>query len=102
MHDLPTCACTPCLVQAYQGWLALVNSACCANAASACDNGLPTSCDDECANVLSPFKRYCKTQLQGANMMAAVNTAFHTCPHVSKNTRGCPRDIPSVSDSNAQ
>eukprot|EP01043_Picozoa_sp_COSAG02_P020734 COSAG02_NODE_1029_length_15083_cov_8.066271_10_plen_183_part_00 len=34
--------------------------------------------------------------------MGAVNTAYRTCPHVSKNTRGCPRDIPSVSDTNAQ
>ena len=82
-------------------WTALVNAACCTTAASACANGMPTSCDTECANVLTPYKRYCKTQLQGASMMAAVNAATATCPHVAKNTRGCPKDIPSVSDANA-
>ena len=88
--------------QAFQGWLAVVNSACCANAATACTNGLPTSCDAECANVLAPFKRYCKTQLDASGTTAAVTTAYRTCPHVAKNTRGCPRDIPSVSDRGAQ
>jgi hypothetical protein len=82
-------------------WTSLVNSACCANAASACDGGLPTSCDTECANVLTPYKRYCKTQLQAAGMMDAVNIATRTCPHIPKNTRGCSKDIPSVSDRNA-
>jgi hypothetical protein len=51
--------------------------------------------------VLTPYKRYCKTQLQAANMMAAVNTATRSCPHIPKNTRGCAKNIPSVSDHNA-
>ena len=85
----------------YQGWLALVNQACCTKAASQCSNGMPTSCDTECANVMSPFKRYCKTQLQAAGIMDTVNTAYRTCERPPKNTRGCPKDIPSVSDSGA-
>jgi|EP01046_Picozoa_sp_COSAG06_P003293 hypothetical protein len=59
---------------------------------------MPTSCDTTCANILTPFKRYCKTQLQAANMMATVNAASRSCPHVAKNTRGCPKNIPSVVD----
>ena len=43
----------------FQAWLALVNSACCTNAATACTNGLPTSCDEECANVLTPVRTLC-------------------------------------------
>ena len=34
-------------------------------------------------------------------MMAAVNAASRTCPHIPKNTRGCPKNIPSVSDHGA-
>ena len=51
--------------------------------------------------MLTPYKRYCKTQLQDANIMQAVNAASNSCPHIPKNTRGCTKDIPSVSDANA-
>ena len=40
----------------FQAWLALVNSACCTHAATPCTNGLPSSCDEECANVLTPVR----------------------------------------------
>ena len=52
----------------FQAWLALVNSACCQHAASACTNGLPSSCDQECANVLTPFASSCKSKLRDANI----------------------------------
>ena len=40
----------------YQAWLDVVNQACCARASSPCTNGLPSSCDLSCANVLSPVR----------------------------------------------
>ena len=40
----------------FQAWLALVNSACCEHAATPCTNGLPSACDEECANVLTPVR----------------------------------------------
>ena len=40
----------------FQAWLALVNSACCTHAATPCTNGLPSACDEECANVLTPVR----------------------------------------------
>ena len=50
----------------FQAWLALVNSACCTNAATQCTNGLPTSCDEECANVLTPVRSLSHALPRGA------------------------------------
>jgi hypothetical protein len=80
----------------FQAWLALVNSACCQHAASACTNGLPSSCDQECANVLTPFASSCKSKLRDANMIATINSAKHSCPATGSSSRGCPKTIPSV------
>ena len=43
--------------------------------------------------VLSPFKRYCKTKLQAMSIWSNVQTAFRTCPRVPKNTRSVPKLI---------
>ena len=39
----------------FEAWLGAVNQACCAKAASQCTSGLPSSCDMECADILTPF-----------------------------------------------
>jgi hypothetical protein len=80
----------------FQAWLALINAACCTTAASACSDGLPTSCDQECANVLKPFKKSCKTQIRAGGMTATINQASAACPAAPANNRGCPKDIPAL------
>ena len=49
------------------------------------------------------FKQKCKSQLRaaGGGMSATINTASRLCPHVSKSSQGCPKNIPSVGDHNA-
>ena len=131
----------------YQAWLALVNSACCTHAESQCANGLPTSartalpglgltwriaadcalrarragCDLECANVLKPFQKSCKSQLRAAGITDTVKTAARACPATqgaslrtacrlgpfdiradAAGSRGCPKNIPSVNDHGAE
>lgn len=69
---------------------------------SACTNGLPSACDQQCANVLKPFQSACKSQLRSGGISNTIKTASRSCPHVSSNTRGCPANILSVSDNGAQ
>ena len=47
----------------FQAWLAVANQACCTKTTSHCANGIPTDCDAECANILKPLRKHCKTQL---------------------------------------
>lgn len=77
-------------------WLSLVNAACCTTAASACSGGLPTSCDQECANVLKPFQKSCKSQLRAGGMTQTIAQASTSCPAAPANTRGCPQSIPAL------
>jgi len=61
----------------FQAWLALVNSACCTHAATPCTNGLPSACDEECANVLTPVRaplRLPATWCCGARRFASANS----------------------------
>ena len=87
--------------ESFQAWLDLVNSACCQHSAAPCTNGLPSACDQECANVLKPFQSSCKAQLQSAGIAATVKTAGRSCPTTSSNSQGCPATIPGL-DQNAQ
>ena len=82
--------------ESYQTWLAAVNQACCAKAASACTNGMPSSCDAECADILTPMRKACKAKLQSSGLMDTITAAAHTCPHTSSSSRGCPKTIPSL------
>ena len=37
----------------------------------------------QCANVLKPLKKACKSQLRTANILTTINAAFATCPALS-------------------
>jgi hypothetical protein len=50
---------------------------------------------------LLQFKQKCKTKLRDGGMTATINSASRTCPHVSRSSQGCPKNIPSVSDRGA-
>ena len=87
--------------ESYNAWLALINSACCAHGGG-CTNGLPTQCDQECANVLKPFQKSCKSKIRAGGLSDTIKTASRSCPSTGSSSRGCPKNIPSVSDRNAQ
>ena len=56
----------------------VVTDACCGR--TACEHGLPTSCDQRCASVLLPFRSACSSML--ANMDVArnqIDSAIATC-----------------------
>ena len=75
---------------------------CCSAHGGGCTNGLPTQCDQECANVLKPFQKSCKSKIRAGGLSDTIKTASSSCPSTSGSTRGCPKNIPSVSDRNAQ
>ena len=52
--------------------------------------------------MLKPFSKSCKAKLRDAGITDTVRTASRACPDTSSSSRGCPRNIPSVSDHNAQ
>ena len=74
---------------------------CCAHGGG-CTNGLPTQCDQECANVLKPFQKSCKAKIRAGGLSDTIKTASRSCPSTGSSSRGCPKNIPSVSDRNAQ
>ena len=87
----------------FQAWLAVANQACCTKTEATCTNGLPSDCDSECANIMIPMKKNCKTQLQNGGLWDTVNTVSSKCPKLPKGQhKGCPKNIPSVSDMNAE
>jgi hypothetical protein len=40
----------------FQAWLAVANQACCTKTTAKCTNGLPSDCDEECANIMIPVR----------------------------------------------
>ena len=110
----------------FQAWLAGANQACCTKTTSHCANGIPTDCDAECANILKPLRKHCKTQLTTnglydnvqarAERPAGWRTPLHghpnsstlthlglvqaiarTCPaQAGGASRGCPKSIPGL------
>lgn len=52
-------------------------------------------------NVVA-FKKLCKGKLRAASLLVTINQAFSSCPDITSSSRGCPKNIPSVSDQSAR
>ena len=87
----------------FQAWLAVANQACCTKTTAKCTNGIPSDCDAECANVMTPMKKNCKKKLQTAGLWDTVSQVASNCPAVPTGAhKGCPKGIPGLPAGAAQ